>query len=252
MIEEKLTDLLDRAAGQGEIRDGFTARIERRGRELRLRRRAAVGAALAVTALLAGVNLMPAHPTPTPTPAASTTTDPIVERFVRQVDRRQDVLLAASADGYDVVLLREKPGEVDSAAGSKAASIWLSPGERFHQLTNYVAYDSGCYADDPVCQEIGTGNGFFAAITLDSGPTLAITMAPPGATIAGFDFRNGPRLAVTSAVTRLDLGPSEAAAWDLRAVVRLADGREYRIPVPVGGVVAAQHAGVKPSPSTGR
>ncbi|WP_328470599.1 hypothetical protein OHA21_04975 [Actinoplanes sp. NBC_00393] len=241
MTEDELTTLLDRAAGPGDLPPGFTARATSRGRRRRSRHRATAAVVAAVTALtfFLSVRSVPDEPAPT--------ASPLLSRFTAQVPRLADVLFAESLAGYDVVLLREQPGQVDAATGSRAASVWLSNGGPFRELSNYIAYGTSCYEGDFVCVSMRPETGFFTALTTPSGLVLAVVMLPPGSTLTGFDFRTGSRLAAAGPLTRLDLA-SPTAAWELRPAVQTPDGREYHLPIPVGGVVHADPFTLRSSP----
>lgn len=235
MTEEELTALLDRAAGTARPDDALPARAEARGRRLIARRRAAAATAVAVAVaavVSAGVLRLPQREpgVPTATPAGD-----VLRRFTEaQAVPVADVLVAETAGDYAVAVVRRDANAAEAAYGGKAAQLWVSrDGGAFRQVSDYLSYDFACPAGDAVCEAVRPDIGFFAVVTTDPGRALAVVSVPPDRSVRGFTG-DGARRPAGGRVTEIAVN----RPTDLQARVATADGQEYGIPLPPGGVVA--------------
>lgn len=241
MSAVRLKDLLDEAAGPGEVHPALHERaVARARRRSRRRRMLAVPLGLTVAAsTIASVEIL----RPDVAEVSSTApANPLLKRSRQDASRATpstDVLLSGKVAGVSIMVFDRTGRLEEESSGGKAAQVWMA-GENsgFTVAGSYLSYEGMCFIGDAVCEATrSSGLGFAAVVQLPGkGQYATLVKVPEGRTVS-VTTREGKTQEFGAAAVATT--PTNHP-WKVKIDVRLATGKTYQLPLPPGGVVTTR------------
>ncbi len=249
MNDRDVADLLERAAGSGDLPSNFTERTISRARSRRRRHAAvAVGALTAVVA--AGIGLFTPVASdfigrePDANAVASAVDPALMQKLsddVHEPITADQVIATATAGEETIVVVRGTPHAAEAAGGGKRARIFIAPrGGKFYTASDYLSHEFVCYTGDAVCEATqASGLGLFFVRPQAEGRTFVLVVTPAGRQVEVVAQGRAHHVddAARGAVVEV---PHVGVNPDVSVWVRLPDGRRYRMAEAPGATITTQ------------